>query len=51
MSDRVEIIDDADQPIVAVTELQADEVEEIAAPADAAGTATAAAIDAEKKAE
>ena len=51
VSDKVEIIDDADQPIVAVTELQADEVEEIAAPADAAGTATAAAIDAEKKAE
>ena len=51
MSDKVEIIDDAEQPIVAVTELQADEVEETAAPADAAGTATAAAIDAEKKAE
>lgn len=51
VSDKVEIVDDLEQPVVAVTALQEEEVEAIGSTEDAAGNATAAAIDAEKKDE
>ncbi|MEI7477846.1 MAG: 50S ribosomal protein L25 [bacterium] len=51
VSSKVEIIDDAEQPVVTVVELK-EEAEEVAAgPVDAAGNAAAAAIEAEKKKE
>lgn len=47
VSAKVEILDDAELPIVAVVEI-ADEVEETTGSGDAAGNATAAAMEAEK---
>ena len=47
VSDKVTIIDDKDLPVVTIVQLQEEEVE-IAGPVDAAGSATAAAIEAEK---
>ena len=51
VSDKVTIIDDQDLPVVAVVQLQQEEVEVATAPADAAWAATAAAIEAEKAAK
>ena len=52
ISDKVTILDDEELPVVVVSQLQKEEVEEVvAAPADAAWAATAAAIEAEKAAK
>lgn len=50
VSDKVTILEDMDQPVVAVVQLQEEEVE-AAGPVDAAWAATAAAIEAEKAAK
>lgn len=47
VSDKVTILEDMDQPVVAVVQLQQEEAE-VAGPVDAAWAATAAAIEAEK---
>ena len=51
VSDKVQILDDKELPVVAIVALQEEEVEDTTAPADAAGTATAAAMEAEKAAK
>lgn len=50
VSDKVEILDDPEQPIVAIAEIE-EEVEETTGTADAAWNATADAIEAQKTAE
>lgn len=50
VGDKVTIIEDKDQPVIAIVELQQEEAE-ATGPVDAAGAATAAAIEAEKAAK
>jgi len=48
LGNKVTILDDLEQPVVAIVALQEEEVEEVAVSADAAGNAAAAALEAEK---